>query len=331
MFAFIVRRVISGLLVLFTVSVMVFALFFYGPGDPALAMCPDTKCDSERLDRIRDQLNLEDPVAEQYGRYMKGIVVGDEFEQGAISIDCPAPCLGVSFKLRVPVTEYLWNRFPATFSVAIGAAVIFLTVGISIGMFAARRRGTAADRVVVSSSLIINAVPYYLLALLLYLYLVSAWSVFPASGYFSPIEEGPIAWVKGMLLAWLALGLTYSTQYARFGRGAMVEALSEDYVRTARAKGLPERTVVVKHAFRAAIVPIVTIFGLDFAVLLAGTIFTERVFSIQGIGLAAIDAIGNRDLPIISATVLIAALFIVVANILVDVLYSVIDPRVRLT
>ncbi len=331
MFAFIVRRIISGLLVLFTVSVMVFALFFYGPGDPALAMCPDTKCDSSRLERIREQLNLDDPVAVQYGRYMKGIVAGNKFEQGSISIDCPAPCLGVSYKLRVPVTQYLVKRFPATFSIAIGAAVLFLAIGISIGMYAARRRGTTADRVVVGASLIINAVPYYLLALLMYLYLVNYWNIFPESGYFSPFTEGPWAWAKGLMLAWIALGLTYSTQYARFGRGAMVEALSEDYVRTARAKGLPERTVVVKHAFRAAIVPIVTIFGLDFAVLLAGTIFTERVFGIPGIGLAAIDALGNRDLPIISATVLIAALFIVVANIIVDILYSVIDPRVRLT
>lgn len=331
MFGYIIRRIVSAALVLLTVSVSVFALFFYGPGDPALALCPENRCTPERLERIRTGLGLDQPVQEQYAQYMAGIFTGRDFEAGAIAIECPAPCLGVSFKLRTPVTDYLMDRFPATLSLAVGAAVIFLVVGVSVGVFAARRRGTTADKSVVGASLLINAIPYYLLALLAYLYLVSAWGVFPESGYFSPFEEGPFAWISGLLLPWIVLGLSYSTQYARFGRGSMIEALSEDFVRTARAKGLSERSVTFKHAFRAAVVPIVTIFGLDFAALLAGTIFTERVFSIKGIGMAAIDAIYTQDLPIISATVLIAATFVVVANIVVDVLYSIIDPRVRLT
>jgi peptide/nickel transport system permease protein len=209
--------------------------------------------------------------------------------------------------------------------------VIFLTVGVSMGIFAARKRGTSLDKGIVGSSLFINAIPYYLLALLAYLLLISQWGIFPESGYFGPFEVSPLAWVKGLLLAWIVLGLAYSTQYARFSRGSMIESLNEDYVRTARAKGLSERRVVMRHGFRAAIVPVVTIFGLDFAYLLAGTIFTERIFNIQGIGLTALDAIGTKDLPVISATVLIAAAFIVIANIIVDIVYSVIDPRVRLT
>jgi peptide/nickel transport system permease protein len=331
MFGYIVRRVIAALLVLVTVSIAVFALFFYGPGDPALALCPENRCTPDRLERIRDSLGLERPVHEQYLEYMGGIFTGNDVEAGAISLECPAPCLGVSFKLRVPVTDYLLDRFPATVSVAVGAAVIFLFVGISVGVFAARKRGTPADKGVVGASLVINAIPYYILALVSYLYLVSAWGVFPESGYNSPFDEGPIDWIKGLMLPWLILGLAYSTQYARFGRGSMIEALNEDFVRTAKAKGLSDRRVTFKHAFRAAIVPIVTIFGLDFAGLLAGTIFTERVFSVPGIGLAALDAIGTKDLPVIQATVLIAATFIVVANIVVDILYSVIDPRVRLS
>jgi peptide/nickel transport system permease protein len=331
MFGYIVRRVIAALMVLVTVSIAVFALFFYGPGDPALALCPENRCTPDRLERIRDSLGLERPVHEQYLEYMGGIFVGNDVQAGAISLECPAPCLGVSFKLRVPVTDYLLDRFPATVSVAVGAAVIFLIVGIAVGVFAARRRGTPADKGVVGASLIINAVPYYILALVSYLYLVSAWGVFPESGYYGPFEEGPIDWMKGLMLPWLILGLAYSTQYARFGRGSMIEALNEDFVRTAKAKGLSERRVTFKHGFRAAVVPIVTIFGLDFASLLAGTIFTERVFGVPGIGLAALDAIGTKDLPVIQATVLIAATFIVVANIVVDILYSVIDPRVRLS
>jgi peptide/nickel transport system permease protein len=331
MFGYIVRRVISGLLVLLVVSIAVFALFFYGPANPALAYCPETRCTPERLARITDQLGLDRPVAEQYGEYMKGVFVGNDFQAGAIKIKCDAPCLGVSFKLRVNVTKYLLARFPATLSIALGGAVLFLLIGVSSGIFAARRRGTLADKSIVGASLVINAIPYYLLALLAYLLLISKWGIFPESGYHGPISDGPIAWVKGMLLAWLVVGISSSTQYARFSRGSMIESMNEDYVRTARAKGLSERQVTLKHALRAAIVPVVTIFGLEFAYLLAGTIFTERIFDIQGIGLTGLQAIGTKDLPVISATVLIGAAFIVVANLFVDIIYSVIDPRVRLS
>jgi peptide/nickel transport system permease protein len=206
-----------------------------------------------------------------------------------------------------------------------------LLVGVSSGIFAARRRGTVADKGIVGVSLFVNAMPYYLLALLAYLLLISQWGIFPESGYFPILTDGPVAWVKGLMLAWLVLGISSSTQYARFSRGSMIESMNEDYVRTARAKGLSERRVTMRHALRAAIVPVVTIFGLEFAYLLAGTIFTERIFDIQGIGLTALQAIGTKDLPLISATVLIAAAFIVIANIVVDILYSIIDPRVRLT
>ena len=331
MFGYIVRRVISGLLVLLVVSMSVFALFFYGPANPALAYCPETRCTPARLAQITESLGLDEPVVQQYAAYMKGIFVGNDFQAGAITIKCDAPCLGVSFKLRVNVTDYLLARFPATLSIALGGALIFLTVGVSSGIFAARRRGTLADKGIVGASLVINAIPYYLLALLAYLLLISKWGIFPESGYYPLLTDGPVAWFKGLILAWLVVGISSSTQYARFSRGSMIESMNEDYVRTARAKGLSERHVTLKHALRAAIVPVVTIFGLEFAYLLAGTIFTERIFDIQGIGLTGLQAIGTKDLPIISATVLIGAAFIVVANLFVDIIYSVIDPRVRLS
>jgi len=330
MFGYTLRRVVSGLLVLLATSVAVFALFFYGPADPALSYCPETRCTPERLDNIRTSLGLDRPVLEQYGDYMKGIVAGNDFEAGSIVLPCGAPCLGVSFKLRVNVTDYLLGRFPATLSLALGGAAIMLTLGVTMGIFAARVRGTVADKMIVGASLVINSIPYYLVALLAFLYLISKWAIFPESHYVSPFTDGPGAWAEGLLLAWLVIGITSSTQYARFSRGSMIETLNEDYVRTARAKGLSDRRVTLKHALRAAVVPVVTIFGLEFAYLLAGTIFTERIFDIQGIGLTALQAIGTKDLPIISATVLIAAAFVVTANIVVDVIYSLLDPRVRL-
>jgi len=331
MFGYVVRRVISGVLVLIVISMAVFALFFYGPSDPALAYCPETRCTPQRLDNIRTSLKLDRPVVEQYADYMKGIVAGNDFQAGTISIKCGAPCLGVSFKLRVNVTDYLISKFPATLSIALGGSVIMLTIGISSGIFAARRRGTVADKGIVGVSLVVNAIPYYLLALLAYLLLISQWGIFPESGYHPILKEGPVAWAKGLLLAWLVIGISSSTQYARFSRGSMIESMNEDYVRTARAKGLSDRRVTMRHALRAAIVPVVTIFGLEFAYLLAGTIFTEKIFDIQGIGLTGLQAIGTKDLPVIAATVLIGSAFIVVANIVVDIIYSVIDPRVRLS
>ena len=331
MFGYIVRRLIAGLLVIIAVSMMVFAIFFYGPNDPALAYCPESRCTPQRLDNLRHNLGLDQPAPKQYVQYMSGYVHGRHIESGGISIDCSWPCMGVSFKYRVDVFDYLWKRVPATFSVAIGGAICFLTIGLFSGIFAARRRGTFADKAIVSSSLFINAIPYYLLALLAYLYLVQGLAIFPQTGYFNPFTDGPAKYIGGMLLPWIILGITYSTQYARFSRGAMVDALNEDYVRTARAKGLAERVVTRRHALRAAIVPVVTIFGLDFAYLLAGTIFTEKIFGIQGLGLAGLDAVTRTDLPIISATVMMGAAAVILANIVVDILYSVIDPRVRLS
>jgi peptide/nickel transport system permease protein len=180
----------------------------------------------------------------------------------------------------------------------------------------------------VSVSLFVSAFPYPLLALLIYLYGVTIWGIFPQPGYF-PILNDPWKWATGLILAWLAIGLSNSTSYARFSRGSMLEVLGEDYVRTATAKGLSSRRVILKHALRAAIVPVITIFGIDFATLLAGTIFTEQIFGIQGIGYQALHSIQSFDLPIISATVLFSATLIVLANIVVDILYSVLDPRVR--
>jgi peptide/nickel transport system permease protein len=305
-------------------------LYFYGPSDPAQAYCPKNTCTPAQLERISHNLGLDKPVLQQYGEYMKGIVAGRDIESGAVSEHCDAPCLGISFKQDVQVRPFLFGLFPATLSVAVGAAVVFLLVGVSVGVTSARNRGTMIDRGLVGFTMLATAVPYYLVALLAFLYLISKTGIFPESGYFSPFTEGPVAWIKGMLLPWVVLGFFYSTAYARYSRGSMIESLNEDYVRTARAKGLSQRRVALKHALRAAIVPVVTIFGIDFATLLAGTIFTEQIFSIQGIGYTGLVSIGSKDLPLISGVVLMAATFVVIANMVVDVAYAALDPRVRL-
>jgi peptide/nickel transport system permease protein len=215
-------------------------------------------------------------------------------------------------------------------TLAVGGASMYLIIGVILGALAARWRGTAADRLLVGGSLVVSAVPYYLVALLAWIYLSLQFQIFPETTYY-PITQNPAKTVAWMLLPWLVLGLTNSTTYARFTRGQMVETLSEDFIRTASAKGVRTNKVLFKHALRAAIVPVITIFGLDFATLLAGTIFTEQIFGIDGIGRWGLSALQTpMDLNVISTVVLVSSVLVVVANLLVDVLYSFLDPRVSI-
>ncbi len=335
MFAYIVKRVLIGFFVILLMTLAVFALFWYGPSSPAQPICDrDTsnRCTPERLERFEESLGYDNPVYVEYGRFMKGVVAGREIEIGNQTYDCAAPCLGLSYTTKQPVWEEMKERLPATISVAVGGATLYLVFGVPIGIAAARRRGTTADKALVSIFLVISSVPYYLFALLIFLYatVINEVPLISDTGYF-PITENPAKWFAGLALAWFALGTFEATKYTRFSRGAMVETLSEDYIRTAKAKGLKTRTVVYKHGLRAALVPIVTIFGVDLGALFAGTIFTEYVFNIDGIGLWGLQAVGQRDLPIVAAVAIFGAVLLITANILVDVFYGVLDPRVRIS
>lgn len=334
MFSFLVKRLLSGFLVVVLVSMMVYALFWYGPRSPALELCrrdTNNRCGitSEVLKTYEHNLGFDNPIYSEYGTWAKGLFTGREMTVGTVQIDCHAPCLGVSFRDKGLVWDEFKTKFPITLSLAIGAAVLYLVVGVGVGILAARRRGTWWDKALVSTSLIVSSVPYYLFALMAMLLLTITSSVFPRVQYISFVHD-PVHWFTGLLLVWLVLGVYGSTSYTRYSRGAMVESLNEDYVRTARAKGLSNRTVVLKHALRAALVPVVTIFGIDFAFLLSGTIFTEKIFSLEGIGQWGLEAVKIKDLPVVQATSVILAVFIVLANILVDIAYSWLDPRVRL-
>lgn len=328
MLGYIIRRLVAAFLVITLTSMIVFALFFLGPTNAAQLLCDQgPRCTPERLAGFEKALGLDESVVTQYGKWAKGLVVDRTISVGG-EYNCGAPCLGISFRSKAEVRKELIDKYPATFSIAIGGASIYLVLGTTLGVLAARRRGSAADRALVSGSLLLSSIPYYIVALLAWLYLINQFNIFPESKYV-PFTDNPAKWFMALLLPWLVIGITSSTQYARFSRGTMVETLSEDYVRTAAAKGLPENKVVFKHGLRAAIVPIVTIFGLDFASLLSGTIFTEQIFGIDGIGRWGLQAI-PIDFPVISATVLVSAVLIVIANLIVDIVYSFLDPRVRL-
>ena len=335
MFAYIVKRLLAGVVVLALVSAGIFLLFWFGPESPARPICDQqtsNRCSPERLKVYEERLGYNNPVYVEYGKWVKGIFVGREIQLGTQPRHCEAPCLGISSRTNNFVSDEMVERLPATLSVALGGAFFYLLFGVPIGVAAARRRGSVADKALVASFLTVSSIPYYLFALLTWLYLTVIFEVpfFSSTGY-HPFTENPASWFTGLFLAWMALGVFGCTQYTRYTRGAMVEALNEDYIRTAKAKGLAPRTVVYRHGLRAALVPVVTIFGIDFATLLAGTIFTERIFEIDGIGFWSLEAVYARDLSVVSATALFGATMLIVANLIVDLLYSVLDPRVRLT
>ena len=329
MTGYIVRRILSGLTVIFAVSFAAFLLFFLGPSDPARSICGDRNCVPERLHAIESSLGLNEPIPVQLGQFYKGIFTGRTIQTGGFTKECHARCFGWSFLQDQPVTNLMLSRLPVTISVALGAAVIFVGVGCTLGVLAAIRRGTWIDRGLMAAALVVTAFPYYLVALLAYLTFTLQLPIFPQSGYV-PVTQSPLKWFAGLLLPWLVLGLTSATAYARYTRTAMVETISEDYVRTARAKGLSMRNVYLKHTLRAALTSVVTILGLDLAFLLTGTIFTERIFAVQGLGLLGLDAFNAGDLPVILGVVIFSTMLLVFFNLLVDIVYSILDPRVRL-
>jgi peptide/nickel transport system permease protein len=325
---YILRRSALALSVILATLVSTFLLFYAGPADPAQAMCPETRCNEEKLAAIRANLGLDRPLWQQFTEYFSGLFVGRDFTYAGDTVHCGAPCLGFSFRTGRPVGEILFTRFPNTLALTIFAAIIFITVGVTIGIIAAVRRGTTVDRGLIGSSQVFGSFPYYIVALLFSLYFVTLWGVLPQ---YKSAENGLGPYVAGLFAPALILGLVYATSYARYTRNSMIETLSMDYVRTARSKGISERRVLVRHGLRAAMSPIVTILGLDIAGLLAGTIITEKIFNVDGIGKQAIDALFGDDLPVIMGSVLIAATAVVIMNLIVDIAYSYIDPRVRLS
>ncbi|MBB5873700.1 peptide/nickel transport system permease protein [Allocatelliglobosispora scoriae] len=319
-------RLASTLLVLLAVSMLTFAVFYLLPTDPAQLSC-GRPCTPERLADARAFMGYDVPVWQQYLDFLSGIVVGREFGSAGAVVRCAAPCFGYSFQLDAPVTELIAERAGVTFSIAIGAAVLWLIIGVGAGVVSAVRRGEAADRAAMTLSVAGVSAPTYLAGLLGIFLFGFTLDMVPVGGYV-PLAEDPVQWLWHLVLPWTVLALLSAAVYARLTRGQMLEALGEDYIRTARAKGLSERRVVLRHALRNVLVPVVTVFGLDLGGLLGGAVITERVFSMQGLGALLIDAVGNVDLPLLVGVTLFSAFLIIAANVAVDLVYSALDPRI---
>jgi peptide/nickel transport system permease protein len=230
------------------------------------------------------------------------------------------------------VRQQIFDRLPATVSLAVGAAVIFLILGILVGIISGTRPRSLLDRITMGGSLVAISAPVYwlgLVSLFLFANDIGKVKIFDGAGSYVPISEDPAQWFGSLILPWLVLAASFTAVYARLLRGNLIEVMSEDYIRTARAKGLAERRVVLRHGVRSAITPIITILGLDIGILLGGAILTETVFNIPGIGRLAVDSFQKSDLPTVQGVVLVGAFFIILMNLLVDILYAFVDPRVR--
>jgi peptide/nickel transport system permease protein len=322
---YIIRRMLWVVVLLFAVSILTFAMFFLLPGDPAQQAVPRSAT-PETLAQIRHRMGLNQPVLKQYLNFLHGPdLTGTGHPSGVLNWP---PNLGYSFRNEQPVLDTILDRLPVTASLAFGACVLWLLLGFSTGIQAALRPRSLRDRAAMGFALFGVSVPIFLLGIgLLYIfYFKLRWA--PAPSYV-PLSKDPLQWASHLLLAWVALAMTYAALYTRMVRGNMLEVSGEDYVRTARAKGLSERRVVGRHILRSSLTPVVTMLGLDIGVLLGGAIVTERVFGLPGIGATTVQAIADNDLPVIQGVVLFAAFFVVTFNLIVDVAYAALDPRVR--
>jgi len=336
MIAFVIRRLLTTIFLLIVVSMITFGIFFLIPrlaGQNSAELAAQYVGRNPTMSAIlqmEQKLGLNDPLVVQYWRFLKGIVIGAHYDSGPSQTYCAPPCFGYSFRTQQPVWPQMMAALPVTISLAAGAALIWLTTGVSIGVLSALKRGTVVDRFSMAIALAGVSLPIFFTGLLSLELFSYKWPLFPNDQYVA-ITANPLLWARNLVLPWITLAFLYAALYARLTRASMLETMSEDYIRTARAKGLPERTVIARHGLRPALTPILTIFGMDLGLLLGGAILTETTFSLPGLGQFTVLAIQNQDFPEIMGVVMLAAFFIVIANLVVDILYAVVDPRVRIS
>jgi peptide/nickel transport system permease protein len=320
MVRFLARRTLQGLVVIWLVTLIVFVIFYVGPGsaDVARALAGRT-ASPETVALISHRLLLDRPVYEQYWHFLTQLLHGN---------------LGYDYYHDQSVAEIIKQAFPITFSLLIGAAPLWLILGIGSGVYAATKPRSFLDRVFTGIALFFYSIPTFVLGLLLVLLLyyeltIHGYAWFPPSGYV-PFTQDPVQWAHNLILPWITLALVTAGAYTRLARTSMLDVMNEDYLRTARAKGLKERTIVYRHGLKAASTPLVTQFGIDVGALIGGAVITEQVFGLPGLGYTAVHAIEQQDLPVIIGIVLVASAGVVVANILADLFYAVLDPRIRI-
>jgi peptide/nickel transport system permease protein len=311
-FSYIVRRLLATIPVMGVVAIFVFSLLYIAPGDPAAVIAGDLAT-TEDIARIHEKLGLDEPFLVRFGGWLWGVLHGD---------------LGISIFTNLPVTTLIGQRLEPTVALTLTTLVVTLAFSIPMGVVAAWKVGTWIDRAVMMFAVIGFSVPSFVLAYLLILVFSVELDLLPVQGYVS-IRDGFVPFIQHLILPSLALGMIYSALIARITRTSMLEVLSQDYIRTAQAKGLANRDVLIRHALKNAAVPIATVIGIGIALLISGVIVTETVFAIPGIGRLTVDAILRRDYPVIQGVILLFSGAYVLVNLAVDISYTLLDPRVR--
>lgn len=335
MFYYVLRRLASVVAMIFLITGTTFALFYASPIDPARYTC-GKNCTPTILEGNRIALGYDKPVLVQYGNFVSGLFVGRDYpdneqlrkDHPEQVVHCPAPCLGYSTTQHRPINEMVAEAWPISLSIAIGAFTLWMILGVGGGIIAALNKRRWPDRLIVGASLVGFSLPTFFVGLILLTFPAIKWGWVPIPNYV-PFTQDPAGWALNLILPWITLAFFFAASYVRLTRAFMIETLSEDYIRTARAKGVKERRVIFRHGLRAALTPIVTAAGLDLGGLLGGAIITESVFSLHGLGYLAVHSVTNMDLPTIVAMVMIVSSFIVIANMVVDIAYGFIDPRVK--
>ncbi|VEW14420.1 Glutathione transport system permease protein gsiC [Brevibacterium casei] len=323
---FIVSRILGALVVLLLIAAACFAIFYLMPTNPAQLSC-GKPCSPERLAEVERYLGVDQAWWKQLVDFLAGIIGGRTFGKGATAIHCNAPCFGYSFRLRDSVTALVLDRLPVTLSLTLGAAVLWAIGGIAAGLLAALKRGTFTDSAVMGAAITGISAPTYLLGLLGVLLFGFVLNVLPIGGYV-PLTENPALWAFHLILPWVVLAIANGAIYARLTRGQMLDVLSQDYIRTARAKGLSETVVVGKHGLRNLVVPLTTLFAIDIGGLLGGAVITEKVFALGGVGTLLLESVASLDIQVIVGVTLFAAAVVIIANLIADLSYSVLDPQI---
>ncbi|MEU3477356.1 MULTISPECIES: ABC transporter permease [Streptomyces] len=326
---YVLKRLAGAALVLLALSVLVYALFYVAPGDPARLACGE-RCNPQQIAQVRERLGLNESVVAQYLHFLQGVFTGRDYSTGTSVVHCDAPCLGLSYQNDQQVTRLILERLPATASLALGALVVWLVIGVGTGLLSALRRGGPTERILTVLTLAATGTPVFILGLLLLMVVCAylQWLPFPS---YVPLGEDPEQWAWNMLLPWLTLGFFESAKYARLTRSSTLETLAEDHIRTFRAYGVGERAVVTRHALRGAVPPVIAISAVDLGYMFGGAVLTESLFGIPGLGKTLLEGVRSIDLPVVVGVVMVMGVAVVLAGVVADLLYAAADRRVVLT
>ncbi|GAA2248238.1 ABC transporter permease [Streptomyces indiaensis] len=326
---FILRRAVGAAVTLLAISVIVYVVFYATPGNVAQITC-GPRCSPEQVHQVARQLNLDDPLFVRYGHFLQGLVAGQDYSTGTSVQHCSAPCLGLSYQSDQQVTQLIWAKLPVSLSLVAGAMVLWLILGVGTGVLSAWRRGRFSERVLTGLTLAGTATPVFVIGLILMIVVCGELRLLPFPQYVA-LTDDPEQWAWNLLLPWLSLALIEAAAFARLTRASMLETLADDHIRTFRAYGVGERSIVGRHALRGAFAPVIALNANNVGSAIGGAVLTETLFGLPGIGQELVHAVNVVDLPVVVGMVLVIGFFVVLANAVADVLYAVADRRVVLT